>query len=92
MSLDNSLHVSQETRSHRHVYFCSINNVVWSWSCHNVVQILRHMSIILLLSEGNRGIENHDNDIDLLQISKTMFAEHLFIHRIPSVLCHRPVT
>jgi len=36
----------------------------------------------------NKGIESHDNDIDLLRISETMFAKRLFIHRMPSVLCN----
>ena len=44
------------------------------------------------VSEEEIDIKSDDNDIDLLRISKTMFAKRLFINKICSVLSDRPVT
>jgi len=49
------------------------------WPCH-LCPWLHHCSFVL--QRRDKGIESHNNDIDLLRISKTM----LFIHRIPSML------
>jgi len=70
----------RETRSYCHAYFHSNNNVVWCWSCHSILWILRNISLIF--RRRNKGIESHDNDIDMSGISKTMFDKRLFIHRI----------